>query len=992
MMALSELERAEYNPGILREKWLNYRRKRFWVVVFILLYTVFGFFLAPVLVNKLVVDTVREKLGREASLERVQINPYVLSLRATGFHLLDTDEVKLAGFEEFFVNFQLSSLFNRAWTFRTIRLDGANLHFERFAQDDSRLSRLLADMQANSESDEPSAGGDGDLPRLLIHDLNLSGGILDFRDHVPETTVAIKFGPIDVSVQELNTLPDRSGRQSVFIRLPDEAHLKWQGTLSLAPLDSSGELTIENSSLAQTIAYLEATLPLDSIKARMSVSTRYHINAREDGGIAVALDDLAVDLSDVAVSGLDPVSEFFTLAALEVSGGAFRFPDNTLKFTRIKLTEPGISASLDESGKFNLLDLKPESSSPAGSDSDRSADETPAWQVDVDAFLVEGGQAQFADNRIAPPGGLTLEGLQLMATNLGNEASRRMPIKLQGSLNGAGSFGFDGEVAALPDFSLTGQASTNAVQLQLAQPYVQQALNLQIESGSLNSQLDVEIGAEAAEISGTVSIEGLDITDTARDEQLVGWSRLDIDRFEANTAARKLRVSRAELEQPFGRVTIYPDRTTNLSGLQVPGESGKSAPVEPDAAPWSFVIGAVSLNDAAMDFSDLSLPLPFATHISSMDGAFSTMDSSSAEPAIIRLEGQVDEYGLARIEGAMNVFDPLSDTDVTVEFRNLLMSNLSPYSAQFAGQKIDEGKLNLDLEYVIKQGQMQGSNAVVLSDLVLGDKVDSPDAASLPLGLAVALLTDSNGVIDIDLPVEGNVNDPEFRIGGVIFKALAGLITKVVSAPFRMLGSLIGIESEDLGQFQFLAGRSDLTPPELEKIGQLQTALQQRPELSVEITGPYDTAIDTPKLKFFSLREQVVALMGGNAARPADEAAMLDEEIRSVFESLFRERFPEQSLQDLKAVHTRPPVEDPEGKAVLDELAYSADLRDRLLESEVITPQDLEQLASARAEAIRTAFVTDGNFSAERIIIAGAEETPSEDGEWVLTELGVAAD
>ena len=287
---------------------------------------------------------------------------------------------------------------------------------------------------------------------------------------------------------------------------------------------------------------------------------------------------------------------------------------------------------------------------------------------------------------------------------------------------------------------------------------------------------------------------------------------------------------------------------------------------------------------------------------------------------------------------------------------------------------------------------MQGANDIVMSDLVLGDEVDDPDAGSLPLGLAVALLKDANGVIDIDLPVEGDVNDPEFRIGGVIWQAIGNLVTKIVSAPFRLLGNLVGIESEDLGRFQFLAGRADLTPPELEKILQLRQALQQRPELSVAIAGAYDSAIDVPALQYQRLRATVLERAGREYESDDDELRMLIDEVRVALEAIHSERFPDVPLENLKAAHRAPPEGDPEGEPVFDELAYAAELRDRLLAAEEITAGDLEALANARAEAVRTAFLDQPDFEPARIVIEAPAAVESEDGEWVVMELGVAAE
>ncbi|MEE8339724.1 MAG: hypothetical protein V3R56_06235, partial [Xanthomonadales bacterium] len=227
-------------------------------------------------------------------------------------------------------------------------------------------------------------------------------------------------------------------------------------------------------------------------------------------------------------------------------------------------------------------------------------------------------------------------------------------------------------------------------------------------------------------------------------------------------------------------------------------------------------------------------------------------------------------------------------------------------------------------------------------------------------------------------------------IGGVVWQAIAGLVTKIVTAPFRFLGKLIGIDSKDLGQFEFIAGRADLTPPELEKVVQLEEALRQRPELTVEISGVTDPAIDVPALKYIRLRDVVRERLGEEVDGDADETMMLDVEIRFVLESLFTERFPDIPLETRKAEHTAPPAGDPEGKPVLDHLAYASDLKDRLLASESISEQDLALLAQERAEAIRAAFLASGQFAESRVVIAESKEVESKDGEWVTLELAVA--
>jgi len=977
-------------------QWVNPRRMRFWAIVLLLLYTLGGFFAVPVLVEKLVTDAVRDDLDRSASIARVRFNPYVLSLEVSGFDLKDKDAVSLAAFDRLFVNFQLSSLFRWAWTFREISLDGAVVQLERFAPGDSRLTRLMADAAARSEPEAAAEPAPAGLPRLLVHDLALNGGRVTFRDDVPSNPVELALGPVTVSMQELNTLPDRFGRQTVEIRLPGDATLSWQGSISLGPLQSEGRLALENSPLDQTIAYLEAILPLDAMRARLSLRTDYRVNELDDGSIDLELDGIEAELEDLAVTGLTPSAEFFLLPSLTVRGGTLRYPEQQLTIASIELANPELNAWLEQNGELSLLGLVPAGSPPAAdSGAADAAPESQDWQLAIDTFRIAGGRLGFTDESIEPQATLALENLELDVTGLSNEQDAAFPVELAGALAAGGDFRFNGRVIALPELSVTGSLGARGIPLPIAQPYVQQQVRIQLDQGTLDTDFELALLPDGKlTAAGELAVHGLGISDTVEGKPLVGWDTLNVDRFEADSAVPSLALSKVEFQQPFARVVINKDLSTNLDGLMVTAEGATDEPMETagEEPGLALVVGGILLEDGTLDFSDLSLPLPFATRVQKLGGLISTIDTASVEPATLRLEGQVDDYGLARIEGTMNPLDPISHTDISLEFRNLLMSNLSPYTVQFAGREIASGKLDLDLLYRIEAGQLQGANDIVMSDLVLGDKVDHPDAASLPLGLAVALLKDANGVIDIDLPVEGDVNSPEFQIGGVIWKAFTGLITKIVSAPFRLLGNLIGVEAEDLGQFEFLAGRHDLTPPEMEKIAQLQQALEQRPELSIAIAGVFDPAIDIPALRYQRLLAAVRERLGADYAPQEGEFRMLDEEIRAVLEAIYVERFPDATLEALKSDHMVPPPDDPEGEPVVDGLAYAADLRDRLLAAEEITRQDLDALANARAEAIRGAFLATERLDAGRVVLEEPAETESEDGEWVVIELAVAVE
>jgi len=423
------------NIELIKSRWLNPRKKRFWTIVIVLLYTLLGFFAAPVIIQNAVVNLFKDDLGRVAQIEKVEVNPYVLSLRVLGFEVSDTDDVKLLAFDEFFVNFQLSSLFNWAWTFSEVRLAGPYFYFERFETGDSRIDHLLADFaksfpaEADDEKDTEEEDG---APRLLIQNLSLKEGHVDVKDNVPETAVETKLSPINISIQELNTLPDRHGQQSVTIRLPQGASVTWSGSLHLAPLDSEGELILEGLHLDPAIAYLKAVLPLESFSARLSSRFKYHLRLNDDGQLGVDVNELEVELDGLLVSGLAPVTDFVDIPKISLKGGKLRYPEQSLHFSSLGIESPQITVWVNEDGSLSVMDLVPGDDAEPGSDDTAGGDAT--WQLGIDEFNLKNGELELTDKSINPVAAVGITDLQVKLSEISNKDGVLMPLDVSGKL------------------------------------------------------------------------------------------------------------------------------------------------------------------------------------------------------------------------------------------------------------------------------------------------------------------------------------------------------------------------------------------------------------------------------------------------------------------------------------------------------------------------------------------------------------------------------
>jgi hypothetical protein len=476
------------------------------------------------------------------------------------------------------------------------------------------------------------------------------------------------------------------------------------------------------------------------------------------------------------------------------------------------------------------------------------------------------------------------------------------------------------------------------------------------------------------------------ITETDVGSKLGSWATLRANKLALSAANRSLEISEILLEDAYADILIAEDGSVNLGrakkGVAQSGEeevaAGESEADEGsnvaesqstedggDSLPM-ITVGRVVVANAAADFADFSLPLPFAAKIAELSGQLSTVATA-----------------------------PSANTDINVVFENVQMPKFSAYTIPFAGRKIASGHLDLDLGYKVTASELEGENKIILRDFELGDKVDHPGAMSLPLGLAVALLKDAEGRINIDLPVRGNVDDPEFKYGGVVMKALANLIVGIVASPFNLLANLVGAESSELEYLHFVDGRSDLTGPELEKSVKLSEALKIRPELVLQFGGVVDPEADGVALRTASVEteiEQRIATLTGEET----DGAMYTENRFEVIEQMYRESEitadPNASLAEIRDEYTSSAATDASGtEEKFDALAYAEHLRRLLVDRQPLSDQELSELAAARAANAREAIVTSSPELGVRIEVVESTTVARDEGEPVRMQMVLTA-
>lgn len=574
------------------------------------------------------------------------------------------------------------------------------------------------------------------------------------------------------------------------------------------------------------------------------------------------------------------------------------------------------------------------------------------------------------------------------------------PFQISGRFALGGEFTFDGEVQLLPGLDLAGTLEVEDLALVLAEPFAQRFAHVRVDSGKLSAEGELRSGPDdPLTYAGSARIEALDMGERDGDEEVVGWQTLVVDEIDFRLGARLLELSVIRIDRPFARVFIAEDRSTNLGDLLVeqPAAAEAVPETEPDtepeeaSEPFDIVIGGVRLDGGILALTDRSLPLPFATRVQQLKGGISRLSPGVEEPARVDLEGEVADYGQAQINGELNPWNPLSRARVDLVFDNLAIPAFTPYAIQFAGRRIAAGRADLDLTYVLKGGRLDARNHIVLRDLKLGEPFEHPDATNLPLGLAIALLKDSEGVIRVDIPVQGDVNDPEFSFGPAIRQALTDILQGIITSPFNLLASLIGGDADpgELAKVAFAPGSSEVAPPQRKGLDQLRIALNKRPELALELPAPYAPEVDRPALQRQRARAALVERLdqaGIDVANPSLKAA----ETREMLEAMFADRYPQRALGDVRERFTTAAENEP---SKFDAAAYREHLATQVTAAQSVTKADLEALAQARADAVRNAILGEGDAPAiEPARVRGMAPVEVEANGTVDLEIGLAAD
>lgn len=953
------------------------------------LYAAIGFLVVPPVLRTKLESLLSEQVGHPVTVKEVHFNPFALSLTVLDFAIVEHDGTPLLGFEQLYVNLETASVINHAATFSIIHIQYPYAVVKIRKDGTLNLSELHP---TGHEPDRPQptsgpkdAEGDA-LPAVIIETLHVDRGIVEFHDATKPTLFTTEIVPITFALRNFTTRLE--GLDSHELNLTAEVGpgegVEWRGSLYLQPLRSEGTIRLTGMRTRTMWEYIQDLVNFEITDGIVDITASYQVRANS-GNVQASVNHAAVQLTHFALGEKGAGETLISIPEFSIDDIEADLAARQVRIAELQSRDGRVVGWLDKEGRPNFQSLfasdeaKPESVGEKPPPQAQETVEASPWLINLDTVYIENYGITFEDRQSTTPVRLVLNPLNINLANVSSQLDSKVDLKLSVRVNDGGTVKASGGFTAQP---ATAELDLEATTISLApfQPYIDPIAQLRLEKGSLGLTGHVSYDAKDEKkpqirYVGNVHLTDLLTRDTLLNKDFLKWRELALNGVDVEVEPTKVKVSEIVLRQPYLRFIIGPDRTTNIQQiLAKPGSSEKATDHnisrKPSAKSASqpavpIQIGAIRFVDGSAHFADFSLKPVIDTGIFALNGSIKGLSSKELARADVALNGKVDKYAPLSIKGKINPLTSNAFTDLAVSFKNVELTTVSPYSTKFAGYPIKKGKVSIDLRYKLSKKILEAENKVVIQQLTLGDKIESPDATSLPVKLAIALLKDRNGVIDIDLPVRGDLNDPDFKYGKVLLGVLVNLITKAVTAPFNLIAGLVGGSDQELNAVEFPVGKEAITPASTERLSSLAKALKERPGLQLEITGSVDVEADRAALAEVKLHHKLASFEAARTGTDGTAGALRD------FTTL-----PEpQQAEIVQAYYVKQfgklpePSEPMTGQADKLVSVPIQTLKERLLETIEIDEGQLRQLGQERAKQIRDYLVTEGGIAPERIFL-----------------------
>jgi hypothetical protein len=787
------------------------------------------------------------------------------------------------------------------------------------------FSDLVAKFSTNSPSVTPQQPA---KPFALhIGRLHIGGAEAAFSDLTMKIPFTRVIGPLDVTLNDFRTDPDNKNPYSFAGTTDAGETFAWKGFFYLDPLRSQGELLLDKISLNKYAAlyqdFVKFKIRSGSIGAHANylfeLSATNHVMAVTNTSFALRDFKLGEpgdsnNIVDLALFGMNGVNIDLERRRAEIgsvfakNGNLFASRGKDQTFNVVQMAQPA-DTSASASGGILFL-LRSVTNAVA-----MLLESTNQWRATIHEVELTNCALHVEDFVNSRPATLDLNDIALLAKNISNIPDTNLTAELSVRWNTNGTINAGVAASFSPPTADINLAITN-LDLGTLDPYLEPKLNLLILDSKLGLTGVVHLHTPKDQLPevtfhGDARLDDLHTVDGEMGEDLLKWDSVRFNGIDANLNPQVVSIKEIAVDNVYARVVVETNKAVNLLAALSPAETNASPKskfpilqkklaavatnkLDLTTAP-KISIGSIVISNATARFTDLSVTPNVNLTIEQAGGTIDGISSEELQHADINLHALVDNIGPADITGHINPFSGTQTNEINISVKDVDLTPTSPYGGKFAGYRIARGKLSLDLEYEIVGKKLSSKNVITLDQFTFGEKVDSPDATHLPVRLAVAIMKDRDGKIVLDVPVDGSLDDPQFRIGKVVTRAIANILEKVATSPFSLLGAVFGGGGEELGYQDFTPGQAELLPDSTKKLDSLVKGLYARPALQLEISGSVDPASDRDGLQRIALDKELRTRQWqalGKSARAKtmpDQIVLTPDERAALVKKLFNE-------------------------------------------------------------------------------------------------------
>jgi hypothetical protein len=835
---------------------------------------------------------------------------------------------------------------------------------------------------------ESQAAGPGTSQAAFAVDIaqiRVGDGSVDFSDE----TVDLKrrLQGIELAVDGVST---RQGAAPAKFELSaatdDKTELRADGTVTPTPLAASANVSVAGLQVAGLEPYAREVLHA-RIGGRVDASGTVKVAAAGDTP-QVQLENGRVVGTDLRVDGTVANSARLRVPNVEVEGVAADLQRREIRVAMVTTRNASSYAVRRPDGSIDWRTIAV-ATLKAG-----QRDPTPEWKVQVDQVEVIASRIEFTDRMFEPPATLEVQSINASLRQLSNDLSVASTVIARARVGG-GTARVAGWVRPQPlqtELKLDVQNVDVTVARAYLAPHTQAVLASAAAwaDGTLNADLSGE--RPAIRYDGGARVTNFAALNPGGESELARWQVLALDGVKVDTAAAppRIGIDKVELSDFYARAILSEQGQLNLVQVLRPAQpapadgtarSEDKVPVAEAAAktaataavpkerhttplPFDVRIGEIEFLRGNVNFTDYFVKPNYTANLTDLTGSVGELASSAAVMADVSVRGHVDGDAPVEITGKVNPLASELALDIRASAKGVELPRATPYSVKYAGYPIIKGKLSMDVEYKVADSKLAADNHLFLDQLTFGERVESPTATKLPVLLAVSLLKDRNGQIDINLPISGSLDDPQFSIGGIIIRVIVNLLTKAITAPFTLLAAAFG-GGADLGHVEFAPGSATVGEAEQKKLQTLAKALNDRPAVRLDVAGRAVAAIDAEPLRrtMFDellrnakLREQVRA---GEKVDPATVKIDPAERDRLIGVVYGERKIPDKPRNFLGIAKTIP----------------AADMEKLILSTIEIDDSNLRRLANERATSVRNQLATQGKVPMERMFLVAPELT-----------------